>query len=349
MEIVWFCFVAFLLTGYVILDGFDIGVGVVSLIGTENAEERDRVVRTIGPYWHANEVWLLAGGGTLYLAFPKLYASSFSGFYLPLMVVLWLLILRGISLKFHDHIDTSIWQTLWDRVFALSSILLAIFYGAALGNVVRGLPLKEDGYFFLPLFTHWGVTGEVGVLDWYTVLAGVVALSALTMHGALWVCLKTGGVLGSRAARIGFQAALATAALTVALTAATFAIQPVVLSSFAARPWGWVLPLVALGGLAMVFRNLRGGSQLGAFLASCVFILGMMGSAAFSVFPYVLPSNTDPDLGLTVWNTAAPGYGLRVAMFWFLPGMALACGYAYYLYRRFAGKIDEGQIATYGD
>jgi len=99
----------------------------------------------------------------------------------------------------------------------------------------------------------------------------------------------------------------------------------------------------------MVFRNLRGGSQLGAFLASCVFILGMMGSAAFSVFPYVLPSNTDPDLGLTVWNTAAPGYGLRVAMFWFLPGMALACGYAYYLYRRFAGKIDEGQIATYGD
>jgi cytochrome d ubiquinol oxidase subunit II len=349
MEIVWFCFVAFLLTGYVILDGFDIGVGVVSLIGTKNAEERDRVVQTIGPYWHANEVWLLAAGGTLYLAFPKLYASSFSGFYLPLMVVLWLLILRGISLKFHDHIDTSIWQALWDRVFALASILLAIFYGAALGNVVRGVPLKEDGYFFLPLFTHWGVAGDVGVLDWYTVLAGVVALAALTMHGALWVALKTSGELGVRAGRIAFLAAVATAALIAALTAATFAIQPAVLASFGERPWGWILPLVALGGLAMMFLNHREGRQLAAFISSSVFILGMMGSAAFGLFPYVLPSNTDSALGLTVWNTAAPGYGLRVAMFWFLPGMALACAYAFYVYRRFAGKIDEGQIATYGD
>jgi cytochrome d ubiquinol oxidase subunit II len=349
MEILWFCFVAFLITGYVILDGFDIGAGVVSLIGTKNSEERHQVITSIGPYWHGNEVWLLAGGGTLYLAFPKLYASSFSGFYLPLMVVLWLLILRGVSLKFHDHIDSSIWQPMWDRIFALSSILLAIFYGAALGNVVRGVPLKQDGYFFLPLFTHWGVSGDIGVLDWYTVLTGVLALVALTMHGALWVSMKTRGDLEVRSGKLAFGAGLATALMTAIVTLATFQIQPVVLESFLARPWGWILPLIAVAALAMAFRSMRAGNQVAAFVSSGAFILGMMGSAAFGLFPYVLPSNLQREAGLTVWNTAAPGYGLRVAIFWFIPGMALACGYMFYLYRRFAGKIDDGQIATYGD
>jgi cytochrome d ubiquinol oxidase subunit II len=348
METLWFCFVAFLLAGYVILDGFDIGAGVISLIGAKDSRERHQVLQSIGPYWHANEVWLLAGGGVLYLAFPKLYASAFSGFYLPLMIVLWLLILRGIALKFHDHIDSPIWQPMWDRIFALSSLLLAVFYGAALGNVVRGVPLKEDGYFFLPLFTHWGVVGDVGILDWYTVLSGVVALSALTMHGALWVAMKTTGDLETRTARIAFVAGLATAALTGVLTLATFQIQPVVLDSFAARPWGWVLPIGAVAALAMMFGHLRAGRRVAAFVSSGFFLLAMMGSAAFSLFPFVLPSNVDPERGLTVWNTAAPGYGLRVAVLWFIPGMGLACAYAYYLYRRFAGKIDDGEIATYG-
>lgn len=348
METLWFCFVAFLLAGYVILDGFDIGAGVISLIGAKDARERHQVLQSIGPYWHANEVWLLAGGGVLYLAFPKLYASAFSGFYLPLMIVLWLLILRGVSLKFHDHLDSPVWRPFWDRIFALSSLLLAVFYGAALGNVVRGVPLRDDGYFFLPLFTHWRVTGDVGILDWYTVLAGLTALAALTMHGALWVAMKTSGELEKRSARVAFQAGLATAVLTGALTLATFEIQPVVMESFVARPWGWILPLGAVTALAAMFRYLRAGRRTPAFLASSGFLFAMLGSAAFSLFPFVLPSNTDPALGLTVWNTAAPGYGLRVAIFWFIPGISLACAYAYFVYRRFAGKIDAGQIATYG-
>src|SRR4029434_4666110 len=136
---------------YVVLDGFDLGAGVISPFVARGHEERETVLRTIGPVWDGNEVWLVASGGALYFAFPKLYASSFSGFYLPLMIVLWLLMLRGIGIEFRNHVDSPAWTPVWDVVFSLSSLLLVVFYGAALGNVVRGVPLTADGWFFAPL------------------------------------------------------------------------------------------------------------------------------------------------------------------------------------------------------
>ena len=153
MPTLWFCLVAIMLAGYVILDGFDIGAGVIHLFVAKNDAERRAVLASIGPVWDGNEVWLLAAGGTLYFAFPGLYASSFSGFYLALMIVLWLLILRGISIEFRSHVNSELWHTFWDVIFAGASVLLAIFYGTALGNVVRGVPIDADGYFFLPLWT----------------------------------------------------------------------------------------------------------------------------------------------------------------------------------------------------
>src|SRR5215471_18556410 len=167
---VWFCLVAIMIAGYVVLDGFDLGAGIVHLFVARGDAERRQVLRSIGPVWDGNEVWLLAGGGTLFFAFPALYAASFSGFYLPLMVVLWLLILRGISIEFRNHITSPVWHPLWDTVFCFASALLAMFFGAALGNVVRGVPLDASGYFFLPLWTDFSVGQSVGVLDWYTVL-----------------------------------------------------------------------------------------------------------------------------------------------------------------------------------
>ena len=143
METIWFCLVAVMIAVYVVLDGFDLGAGIVHLFVARTDAERRAVLGSIGPVWDGNEVWLLAGGGTLYFAFPALYASSFSGFYLPLMIVLWLLILRGISIEFRNHIQSLVWQPLWDAVFAGASALLAIFFGAALGNVVRGVPLDR--------------------------------------------------------------------------------------------------------------------------------------------------------------------------------------------------------------
>ena len=199
MGFIWFWLVAVMIVGYVVLDGFDLGVGVLHLFLVRNEAERQATLHSIGPVWDGNEVWLLAGGGTLYFAFPLLYASAFSGFYLPLMIVLWLLILRGVSLELRNHLDVGVWRALLDGVFGLASALLTIFFGAALANVLRGVPLQPDGYFFLPLWTNWQPGPHPGILDWYTVIGGLVALVALTLHGALWLTIKTSGELEQRA------------------------------------------------------------------------------------------------------------------------------------------------------
>ena len=193
METLWFCLVAVMVAMYVLLDGFDLGAGAIHFLVARTNEERRQVIATIGPVWDGNEVWLLAVGGTLYFAFPLLYASGFSGFYLPLMIVLWLLILRGTSVEFRNHIQSPIWIPFWDFLFSASSFLLAVFFGAALGNVVRGVPLDDSGYFFEPLWTNFRLGDHTGILDWYTILVGVTALLALVMHGALWVQFKTHG------------------------------------------------------------------------------------------------------------------------------------------------------------
>src|ERR1700730_230441 len=199
MEALWFWIVAGMLAAYVVLDGFDLGVGIVYLFVAETDQERQLTLRTIGPVWDGNEVWLLAGGGTLYFAFSLLlYASAFSGFYLALMIVLWLLIMRGISVELRMHINVGVWKSFFDGLFFFSSALLAIFYGAALANVIRGVPLQEDGYFFLPLWTNWRIGIQPGILDWYTVIGGVVALVALAVHGALYLAVKTEADLQQR-------------------------------------------------------------------------------------------------------------------------------------------------------
>src|SRR6266545_3200416 len=157
MPTLWFCIVAVMVAAYVVLDGFDLGAGALHLVLGKTDDDRRKIIRSIGPVWDGNEVWLLAAGGTLYFAFPQLYASSFSGFYLPLMMVLWLLILRGIGIEFRAHVHNPLWRSFCDFVFALSSLLLTIFLGAAIGNVIRGVPLNKDGYFFEALWTNFRV------------------------------------------------------------------------------------------------------------------------------------------------------------------------------------------------
>jgi cytochrome bd ubiquinol oxidase subunit II len=335
MPTFWFVMVAAMLAVYVILDGFDLGAGIVHLVVARTAEERRTVLRTIGPVWDGNEVWLLAAGGTLYFAFPSLYASSFSGFYLPLMIVLWLLILRGIAIEFRNHIESAVWQPLWDVVFSASSALLAVFFGAALGNVIRGVPLDSEGYFFLPLWTDFRAGAEAGILDWYTLLVAASAFLVLAVHGALWVALKTEGELERRARRFAHTAWWAAAAGVIVITAASFQIQPQLSHNFDAHPWGYGFPLLALAGLAGA--RLLGG--LRAFLGSSLAIGGLLASAAFGIFPYVLPSNNAAAPGLTIANTAAPAYGLGWAVVWFVPGMLLTTGYFVYTYRNFSGKV----------
>src|SRR5271166_2872700 len=226
METLWFCLIAVMIAMYVLLDGFDLGAGAIHFLVARTNEERRQVIATVGPVWDGNEVWLLAAGGTLYFAFPALYASGFSGFYLPLMMVLWLLILRGTSVEFRNHIKSAVWIPFWDFIFSLASLLLCVFLGAALGNVVRGVPLDASGYFFEPLWTNFRLGDETGILDWYTILVGVLALLALMMHGGTWVQMKTSGPVSGRAGKLAGRTWWGVVALTALVTALTFRIQP---------------------------------------------------------------------------------------------------------------------------
>jgi cytochrome d ubiquinol oxidase subunit II len=343
MGTIWFCLVAFMLAGYVVLDGFDIGVGILHLWVARTEAERRTVLRSIGSVWDGNEVWLIAGGGTLYFAFPTLYASSFSGFYLPLMMVLWLLILRGISIEFRSHVGGRVWSVFWDGTFALASILLAVFLGAALGNVVRGVPLDAGGYFFEPLWTNFLPVGNTGILDWYTILVGVTALAVLAVHGATWIGYKTEGALNERALRCASLLWWLVAMLTIVVTIATFRLLPQHMDSFWLRPWGFAFPILAVAGLLGVKWFVRVRQEAKAFAASCAYILGMLTSVAFSLYPNVLPASTNPYFGLTIANSKAADYGLKIGLVWWVIGMMLATAYTVHSYRNVSGKVSVSE------
>jgi cytochrome d ubiquinol oxidase subunit II len=348
MGTIWFCLVAAMITAYVLLDGFDLGAGAIHLLVARTDDERRQILASIGPVWDGNEVWLIAAGGTLYFAFPALYASSFSGFYLPLMVVLWLLILRGISIEFRNHLHSPVWEPVWDFLFSISSLLLAIFFGAALANVVRGVPLDSTGYFFEPLWTNFALGEETGILDWYTILVGVLALLALVMHGALWVQLKTAGAVSQRSARLARQIWWGVAALTAIVTAVTFNIQAQVKENLITYPWIMIFPLLAVAGLTGIQFEIVKRDERKAFLASCAFLAGMLTSVISGLYPMVLPAR-NPIYSLTVASAKAADYGLKIGLIWWLFGIALATGYFVFAYRNFAGKVSlEKDAHTHG-
>ncbi len=339
MLLTWFLLVAVMITAYVVLDGFDLGAGVLHLFLAKTDEERRLVIRTIGPIWDGNEVWLLAGGGTLYFAFPLLYASAFGGFYLPLMIVLWLLILRGIGIELRMHLNSTVWRGFFDGCFGVASLLLTIFFGAALGNVIRGVPLQPDGYFFLPLWTNWRTGPEPGILDWYTVIAGVVALVALTLHGSYYVALKTNGEVNRRARRVSALLWPALVAVTVISLAATLYIRPDLMANYRRLPILYLIPAAVAGALFNMWRAARKSSERSAFLSSCAYLAFMLIGAAAAEYPNLLRSTTDPALNITVYNAHSGEYSLSVGLIWWGLGMALALGYFVFVYRTFRGKV----------
>jgi cytochrome d ubiquinol oxidase subunit II len=333
LETVWFLLVAFMLATYVLLDGFDLGAGIMHLFVARTEQEREAVLRSVGPVWDGNEVWLIAGGGTLYFAFPTLYSTSFSGFYLPLIIVLWLLVFRALGIELRHQLHHPVWTDFWDVAFAGASLLLAVFFGAALGNVVRGVTFDGAGRFFAPLWTDFRVSGRTGILDWYTVLVAVHATVALTVHGAAWVAWRTAGTVHTRCLRALRYGWVPLALLTGATTAATFVVQPRLAQNLAAYPWGLAVPAIAVAGLAAIPWFVRKGRPDRTFFASGAYVLGMLGSAAYGIYPYVLPGRA-PGEGLTIQTAATEPYGLAVGLAWWIPGMVLALGYFVFLYRR---------------
>ena len=339
MTALWFGIVSVMLTMFVVMDGFDLGAGVLHLFVARTDDERRRVLAAIGPYWDANEVWLLATGGALFVAFPKVLASGLSGFYLAIFLVLWCLVLRGISIEFRSHVAAPMWRGFWDVTFAVASILLCIFFGCALGNLLRGLPMNADGWFGLTLFTNFTTRMPVGILDWYTMLAGVYALLALTMHGGAFLCWKSEGALLDRCRVLALRVGLLVTALWPVMTFLTVRVNPAMFQNFAARPLAWVCIGIALAGQATLLFGLLRGKYRNAFLGSSAFLLGLLAATAVSVFPVMLRSAGDPSLSIDAFQASNTPDGLRTALHWWLVGIPLVVVYFVIQFRVHAGKV----------
>jgi len=346
MEMLWFWIAAVMVAVYVVMDGFDFGAGALHLAVARSDRERRQVLAAIGPFWDGNEVWLLAGGGVLFLAFPKVLASGLSGFYLAIMLVLWVLILRGIAIEFRSHVGDGMWRAFWDGTFFLASTLAPVLFGAALGNLLRGVPLGEDGWFALPLFESFSPTGALGILDWYTVLAGLFALVALAHHGALFLAWKTDGPVRERSLAWAARLFPAVTAVWIAASAATARVAPEVFAGVPGRPLAWLATLLAVAGIVMSFVHRRAGRDLAAFLGSAAFLLGILAATAASIFPTMLKSATDPALSLTALNSAASATSLTRGLWWWPVGLVLAIVYAAFLFRFHRGKV---QAAAEGE
>jgi cytochrome bd ubiquinol oxidase subunit II len=237
------------------------------------------------------------------------------------------------------HLDEPGWTNFFDGLFIFGSALLTIFFGAALGNVIRGVPLSASGFFFEPLWTNWRVGGENGILDWYTVLAGVVALFGLMLHGALFVKMKTTGGLNERAGSLVTRVWPIVAVLTVVSLPATIYAVPDILTNYQKWPIGIVIPAIVVASLALVIVYHRHGNERNAFLSSCAFLASMLGGAAFALYPNVLPSSLGAEYNITVFNAASGYHSLSWGLVWWTFGMAIAIGYFVFIYRMFRGKV----------
>src|SRR5713226_4342785 len=333
METIWFILVALMLTVYVVLDGFDFGAGILHLLVAKTDDARRTLLVSIGPVWDGNEVWLVASGGVLFFAFPRAYAAGFSGFYLPLMIALWLLITRGLSIEFRSREPNALWRSFWDGAFALSSVLMTIVLGAALGNIVRGVPVDASGYFVGPLFTDFRLGPHPGVLDWYTVLLGLFALGVLAGHGALYLVLKTGGYVQERSQRLAGPIWTITTVVGLLATFATDRVRPQLYATLISRPWSWLLLAVILTSLVLIFRFRSRRRELPAFLASAAFIGGMLGATAAGMFPSILISTLSPRFTLDAYNATAGALSLRVGLVWWTLALFLSIGYFVFLFR----------------
>jgi cytochrome d ubiquinol oxidase subunit II len=346
MEAIWFGIVSAMLAIYVVLDGFDFGVGILHYFVGRTDDERRIVLATIGPVWDGNEVWLIAAGGTLFMAFPRAYSVVFSGFYLALMIVLWLLIMRGVAIEFRAHQENPIWRQFWDGVFSIASVLLAIVFGTTLGNLVRGVPLDAKGLQGMPLFTNFLPGKEPGVFDIYTILIGLFTLVVLSGHGALFLIWRTTGPVQERSRNYARTIWRIVAGLWILITIATVVIQRDVFTNLFVRPWSLVFVVLAFVGLWSIFSSLHQQKELAAFAGSSAFLVGLIGATMCGNYPYWLRSTIEPSFGLTAENTASARDSLRLALVWWSVGMTLVSCYFAYLFRSIRGKVD---IVPHGD
>lgn len=337
----WYAILGLMLTVYVVLDGRNFGAGALHLIVARTAPERRQVIDAIGPLWTWHEVWLVAAGGVIFVAFPRFLAVAFAAYYLALYLVLWCLILRGIALEVSGHLEDPLWQGFWDFVFALSNVLLTVLFGIALGNVVRGAPIDPSGKFHMALFTNFGVRGEVGLLDWYTISLGAFALVTLSAHGATYLTLKTAGPVHYRSEAIARRLWPVVFVLLASVTAETWYVRPGLFASLLRRPYGWPTVIIAAAGAAAIFKGLWHRLELHALIGSSLLLAGLLSGLAVILFPVLLYSTLDNAYSLTGHNSSASEHSLAIALIWWPIALGLSLSYAGFVFRHYRGKMSS--------
>jgi cytochrome d ubiquinol oxidase subunit II len=303
-----FVVLAGILTAYVMLDGYDLGVGAVHLWFSKTERGRAASFAAIKPFWNGNEVFLIAAGAALFALFPKVYAAAFSGFYLPFIIVLWLLMIRGMSIELRGYFASDIWNGFWDVAFWLASALLALFLGVALGNIVRGVPLDRQGY-FAGTFAF--------LLNGYALSVGALALATLSMHGAAFLWVRVDQDLRPRAKALARGLWPAVLLLFIGVTIETVAAHPI-----GVHIGLLIAPAVALAALIAIAASKHAA---GALAASSVFLAALMASAAQTIFPYLLPAFTGG--GLDIYNAAPNAYSVGTALTVTIIGVGAALCY----------------------
>src|SRR5215831_6537993 len=313
MVATWYSIVSLMLIVYVALDGRNFGAGMLHWFVAKSPEERRLVIAAIGPLWSWHEVWLVGFGGTLVAVFPRLMASAFSGYYLALFLILWCLILRGISIEAGGHINDRLWQGFWDFVFVMSNFLLAILFGTAAGNVVRGVPLDADGNFSMAFFTDFRVRGYVGLLDWYTVSIAIFAAVILAAHGATYLTLKTEGPVHDRSATWAKSLWVAVAPLSLVISVESWVVRPDVPGHAIANPFCWLGVLVIIGSTITLISGLSTGREMRAFMGSNFLLVGLLATGGAAIFPVMLYSTLAPEHSLTAYDVAASPSAFHLA------------------------------------
>jgi cytochrome bd ubiquinol oxidase subunit II len=327
---IWFWLIGVLIIGYAILDGFDFGVGVLSLFG-RNDKERRIHFNAIGPVWDGNEVWLITGGGALFAAFPAVYATVFSGFYLALMLLLAALIFRAVSFEFRNKVDLPNWRRAWDWAFGLGSILPATLFGVAVGNILRGIPIDAKGN-YLGTF--------VGLLNPYSISVGLLSLVLFTMHGAIYLATKSDGDLRDRCQKWASHLWMDYVMLYVIITVWTWLASPFLFKDSPSKSMFYIFIIMLIGGIVYLPILLKAGKFNCAFLVSSLIIAAMLGQMALSLYPRLVPSSIDLNYSLTIYNSSSSPLTLQTMLIIALIGIPIVIAYSIFIHSVFRGKVE---------
>ncbi len=328
-QTIWFILVGVLFMGYAILDGFDLGVGALHLFVKEDRDRRI-FLNAIGPIWDGNEVWLVTGGGALFAAFPEVYATVFSGFYLAFMLLLLALIFRAVAIEFRSKQSMAWWRQFWDVSFSLSSIVSSLLVGIAMGNIAWGIPLAGD---------HEFAGSFLGLLNPYSLLLGITTLALFMMHGSIYIVLKTEGALQEKIKGWVKNTMIFFILLYALTTMATLLFTPHMLTNLQTHPYLFIVPVLSVLSIANIPRNVSRSQGLGAFLSSCAACASLMALFGIGMYPYMVYSTPLPENSLTIYNSCSSLKTLRIMTVIAAIGMPLVISYTASIYWIFRGKV----------